>query len=195
MTKETAQENNRLIHQIIDREEEMFRSIRTRERSPCQDRPDTFRLMRWMSHSVLSRDTLLSYLSDLDAAREGRRNLMTEKYARMENLIPPLSHNPLIREIASIELGWMADLRRRFPHLVRGEAAAFDRYLRCEYETYSDRTLELLRAELETAKNRNLNLAEVRYLNLFEKLGYTSLEEVERKHRRGGFSTGNQESE
>jgi len=167
-----------LIEKIIATEQEMFLKVNAREHSACQEQPGTFKLMRWMSHSVLSRTTLASYLEDLDSAHEEERNLMTEKYARMENLIPPLQNNPLIDEIAAVELQWMQAFSKKYPHIIRDNPADFERYLRCEYETYSGNTLHLLYKDIQTALSRKLNLVELRYKNLFKRMGYSSLDEV-----------------
>lgn len=81
----------------------MFQKVRTIEPALCQDLPETFEIMREMNHSVLSLESLKSYLNDLNVALSKKRNLLTEKYARMNNTIPPLNNNPLIKEIVSIE--------------------------------------------------------------------------------------------
>jgi len=167
-----------LIEKIIAEEQKMFLSVNAREHSACQDQPETFKLMRWMSHSVLSQATLASYLVDLESAHEEERNLMTEKYARMENLIPPIKNSPVIHDIAAIELRWMRAFRKKYPRIIQDNPADFERYLRCEYETYSDCTLHLLNKDIQNALSRNLNLVELRYRNLFKRMGYDSLDEV-----------------
>ena len=93
----------------------MMRAVVSDGRSLCQERPGTFRAMREMSHSVLSRDTLASYLGDLRNAQVDGRNLVTEKYARMEGQIPPVSDCPLIPRIVAIESAWMKELCAAFP--------------------------------------------------------------------------------
>ena len=172
-----------LVQEIVDREWEMMSNVVSDGRSLCQERPGTFRAMREMTHSVLSRDTLASYAGDLrNAALEGR-NLVTEKYARMEGKIPPVSECPLIARIVAIESAWMNDLCEAFPLTFRSAVAYFERYESCELETFSDATLTLLYRDVLAARESGRNLVRERYESLFAKLGQGTLAEVEEKAR------------
>ncbi len=181
---QTQEDKWAIIDAIVDLELQMFQSVNALpgEGKACQERPDTFKIMRWMHHSVLTPATLTSYLEDLQVAVEQERNLVTEKYARMEGQIPQLKDNPRIYQIAEIECAWMKELRHRFPHTIQGNDNSFRNYLICELETYSDETLERLWGDIQEAQVRNLNLPELRYRNLFRRMGYKSLEEVEQKY-------------
>ena len=172
-----------LLDQIVEREWEMMRAVVSDGRSLCQERPGTFRAMREMSHSVLSRDTLASYLGDLRNAQVEGRNLVTEKYARMEGQIPPVSDCPLIPRIVAIESAWMEALCAAFPLTFQAAAGYFARYESCELETYSDTTLTLLYRDVLRAREENRNLVRERYQNLFAKLGQGTLAEVEARAR------------
>jgi hypothetical protein len=133
------------LQDIIDLETAMFRSLNIGEPMP-EDRIKPFRMMRWMTYSVLADDTLKSWLADLRAARQTGRNVLTEKYARIDNLIPPIKNNPWIGEIVAAEVQWMEELHRRYPHMIRrqaDDAALFEKYAACELETWSDASLEL----------------------------------------------------
>ena len=171
----------KLIADIVERELAMFLQVRTAIPSLCQERPETFRTMREMSHTVLASDTLASYLKDLKSAEKKGRNLLTEKYARMDNVIPPLSDNPLIGEIVAIEADWMEVLKRRFPNTFRGDRTPFEIYLCSELETYSDDTLAFYHRDVTAARKKGENLAEVRYRRLFESLGYEDIAQVEHR--------------
>ena len=93
-----------LLHEIIVCELAMFLAVPNADGpSTCQERPQTFRLMRWMSLSVHDDSTLTSYLNDLKQAGMQGRNLMVEKYARMEDSLPPLTDNPLVDVITGEE--------------------------------------------------------------------------------------------
>lgn len=172
-----------LVDQIVGREWDMMQAVVSDGRSLCQERPGTFRAMREMSHSVLSRDTLASYLGDLRNAEVEGRNLVTEKYARMEGQIPPLSDCPLIPRIVSIESAWMKELCTAFPLTFQAAVTYFARYESCELETYSDTTLTLLYRDVLAAREGGRNLVRERYESLFAKLGQGALAEVEAQAR------------
>jgi len=171
-----------LLKSIIEIELDMFERVRTAEPSLCKDKPETFKVMRGMTHSVLSTETLESYLKDLHKAKAEGRNLLTEKYARMDNRIPPLKTNPIIDDIVEIEARWMKELSGRYPHTFKGQAS-FKIYLSSELETYSDQTLELYFEDLSKAEKEGRNLAEERYTMLFQQIGYSSIAEAEKKAR------------
>jgi len=172
-----------LIEKIIAFELGMFLEVKTKKtdgNSECQKKPEMFKLMRWMSHSVLSINTLKCYLEDLISAKIANRNLMTEKYALIDNMIPHINENPVIDKIAEIEVDWMQELKPKYPSLLQQSSTIFKKYMISEYETYSDETLNCLLNDINTAVQKNLNLTELRYNNLFKRLGYTSIEDLER---------------
>ncbi|MBK9374518.1 MAG: DUF4125 family protein [Holophagales bacterium] len=172
-------ERDTLVEEIVEREWDMMKAVVSDGRSLCQERPGTFRAMREMSHSVLSRDTLASYLGDLRNAFAEGRNLVTEKYARMEEKISPVSECPLIPRIVAIELEWMRELCADFPATFQASMAYFARYEACELETYSDSTLTLLYRDVLAARESGRNLVRERYENLFRRLGKGTIAEVE----------------
>jgi hypothetical protein len=113
-------------------------------------------------------EMLESYLDDLVTAQKNGRNLVTEKYARMDNLIPPLNTNPLIAKIVEIETKWQEEIKEQFPatydRLCLGKTQArdgsdFSIYLRCELETYSDKTIDLYYQHVKKALDKNENSA------------------------------------
>lgn len=159
----------------------MFQRVKTAEPSLCKERPEGFKTMREMTHSVLSVQTLKSYLEDLQKAKAEGRNLLKEKYARMDNIISPLKSNPLIEEIVKIEAHWMRELSEKYPMSFKAGSDVFETYLSCELETYSDKTLELYFRDISKTEKERRNLAEERYTLLFQKIGYRSIAEVERK--------------
>jgi hypothetical protein len=181
-------EKDQLIENILQLELEMFLNVRSRYPVSCQENPDAFRFHRGAQFSVWSEETLQSYLDDLIKAKGQDQNLMTLKYARMENLIPVLKTNPLIDKIVHMEVEAQRDMLLRYPDtLGQGRpleddstgATSFKTYLRGELETYSDRTLELLHRDIQEASDRGENWVQQLYTNLFRKLGYKSLDEVE----------------
>ncbi len=172
----------------------MFQNVNTLERTTCQDAPEGFRLARGSAFQTWSEATLESYYSDLVQAMDEGKNLMTLKYARMDNLIPALNLSPLIDEIVKIEVLWQEELSEKYPHVVilgqtsgycgAEESAShitFDIYLRCELETYSQHTLEFYYQDVSKALKEKSNLQERKYAYLVESMGYSSLEKVEEK--------------
>lgn len=182
-----------LIERILDLEMNMFLNVRSEVPVSCQENPDAFRLHRRAQFSVWSEDTLSSYHDDLlDAERQGR-NLMTLKYARMEDLIPSLSENPIIVAIVQMALEAQRGMLLRYPNILsRGRpleddssgSTSFSTYLRGELETYSERTLELLHRDIRQIGERGENWAIQTYTHLFRELGYVSLDEVEERLRK-----------
>ncbi len=181
MTNE-KRERKELLNDIIGTELEMFQRVRTAEPSVCQEQPETFKVMREMSHSVLSTETLESYLEDLQEAKVEGRNLLTEKYARMDNLIPPLKVDSAIKDIieniVKTESHWMEEFSAKYPRHFKGQIASFEVYLRGELETYSDKTLGLYFADISRAEKEGINLAEERYNELAKNLGYGSIDDM-----------------
>lgn len=163
----------------------MFISVRTSEPSSCQQMLKTFYAMRWMSHSVLSVDTLQSYFQDLVIATTVGRNLVTEKYARMDNLIPPLQENEAIDDIIRMEKEWMQRLHEKYPLIVQCDGK-FSNYAAGELETYSKATLTLYKRDVALAYDQKINLVEQRYLNLYKSMGFKDLDEVELMARKRG---------
>ena len=172
-----------MLRNIVDAEWRMFRAVRASEPAACQEEQETFRMMRWMSHCVLPDAVLELLLAHLEeSAREGR-NLMTEKYARMEGQIPPLKTTPLIGEIVAAERAWLLALQRRYPLTFPGTGERFETYLSCELETYSDPLLEACHRYVTAALETGRNLVEERYTALFKRLGCASIEAREQKGR------------
>ncbi|MDE6734421.1 MAG: DUF4125 family protein, partial [Desulfovibrio sp.] len=146
--------------EIIERELAMFLATPNEGgTADCQQRPDTFRVMRRMAHITHDDATLESYLDDLRAAEESGRNFMLEKYARMDDRLPPLSESPLLDEIADAENAFLEEAAKERPDCIqRNGSDIFRRYLRCELETLSPETLALYAEEVRRAKAEGRNL-------------------------------------
>jgi hypothetical protein len=179
-----------LISNILDLEWEMFSNVRNRDgRASCQEDPQTFRIIRSAGFMVWSEDTLESYLADLGEARDAGRNLMTEKYARMEGLIDVLNPDALllITEIVSKECSWAEEFRQRYPHARMGRpirdseappsVVSAETYSRAELETYSMRTLALYRRDNREIEARGQNRIEMAALNMSKR--FSEAQDVE----------------
>lgn len=156
----TSPEREALLDEIIERELAMFLATPNEGgTADCQQRPDTFRVMRRMAHITHDDATLKSYLEDLRAGEESGRNFMLEKYARMDDRLPPLSESPLLDEIADAENAFLeAAAKERPDRIQRNGSDIFRRYLRCELETLSPETLALYAEEVRRAKAEGRNL-------------------------------------
>ncbi|SDL29841.1 Protein of unknown function [Maridesulfovibrio ferrireducens] len=172
-----------LINEIIDRELNMFLAVKNRGgTSQCQELPESFRIMREMTHGVLPNSFLNSYKYDLKQAEKEGRNFMTEKYALMESLIPTISNSPQIKEIVQIESEWRKEVAAQFPRSVQPDGhESFCRYLGCELQTYSAATIIEYYDYMKSAQQELRNLVRERYELLMRKLGYASLQDCETK--------------
>ena len=178
MVNQKSQRDN-LLDRIIGMELDMFQAVREEKPSLCKDMPETFKVMRRMTHCVVSNETLESYLTDLSQAAANRRNLMTEKYARMDNLIPCLNANPVIDRVVQVEHRWREELANKYSRMFRTQSGqALDVYLHSELETYSDQTLELYFKDISDAVEERRNLVAERYTFLFRILGYSSIDDL-----------------
>ena len=177
----TEERRKALVEEIIERELDMFLAVKNRGgTSHCQERPESFRLMREITHAVLSEAFLESYRNDLLCAEEQGRNFMTEKYALMEALIPPLSADPRIKNLVAAEGAWRDEVAAQFPKSVQPEGhQSFCLYLGCELQTYSHATRTAYADCVDTARREGRNLVRERYELLMRKLDYESLETCE----------------
>ena len=180
-----------VIENILDIEERMFLAVPSRGPAPCRENPAGMRMFRGAQFQTWSGETLASYLDDLLEAERLDRNLMTLKYARMENLIPPLTANPLVGRMVDAQAAWYRGLIDRFPRFMRtarplgdglnpDPGASFRSYLAGELETYSDRTLALLNKDVTRMHEKGRNMVEEVFTHVIRGMGFESLEETER---------------
>ena len=176
-----------LVNEIIECELIMFLSVPAEGNPACRESPDNFRIHRSAQFSAWSEETLLSYLADLKAAETRGRNLMTYKYARMEEMIASENNSPYINNIVSAQTNWQNQVIEEYPKLMKNGRGlrdddasvldvSFERYLRAELESYSEKTLELLSADIDAYLDDGVNMSEQIYLNLLSNYGISSLE-------------------
>ena len=185
-------ENDRIIEAIQEIELAMFLTVNPTPTSSCQEYPESFKMHRRAQFAPWSLETLTSSLDDLHAAQDSGKNLMRLKYARMQGLILCLNANPLIDEIVRLKIDWQKEMFRRYPAVMSGarpladagevaQMTSFETYARGELETYSDRTLELLHADMLARRERGSNWSEEVYEALVQESGYPSLAEADRR--------------
>lgn len=195
-----------LVEEVIRREWDQFqRTENEGGRASCQGNWPMFHQMRASQFMTWPEDLLRSYLDDLDEANRVDRNLVTEKYARMmastapdeyreriEPFIPRLSDERVARQerVIAVQVAWARDFRGRYPKLGAAmrvlttaedtpEDTSFETYLRGELGTYSDRTMALYEAMVESLQADDRNLTEQTVANTVRLGGFADLEEAE----------------
>ena len=163
-----------LVSEIVEMEWDMFSSVKNRGgRAACQENPDTFKIIRTNTFMTWSEATLESYRGDLIRAKENGRNLMTEKYARMEGLLEPLDPaiDEIIDEIVKQECAWAEELMAKYPDVKMARpiyssqdttgAVSSETYSRGELSTYSKETLQSYLQDILEMKTKNINRIEL----------------------------------
>lgn len=179
-----------LIKSILDRELQMFLKVNGDQNAPCQEQPDAFKKIRGSIYEMWSDEMLESYFKDLIVAERTNRNLVFEKYARMDNKIPVLNKNPLIEKIVMVETKWQQEIREKYPHVYRltcrdqslaNDGSDFGVYLSCELETYSDNTLEKYYAHVKASFDKDENQSMEMLKKLALKSGIENLDVLEER--------------
>lgn len=196
-----------LISKIIEREWDMFQNVENiGGKASCQQDYQTFEIMRYSQAMSWSEETLESYVEDLQNAQKNKRNLLTEKYARMmestspleyaqiESLLPPLDPEvpEIIDQIVTIMINWEEEVIEEYPYIAsRGRplrstedtpyATSIETYLRGELSTYSLKTLKLYLENVLNQKAENINGSELIHNNTAKRYGYKSLGEANEK--------------
>lgn len=183
---------DQIISQILDIEEHMFTTVQHEPGGGCRQGLSGFQVHRRCQFMAWSLDTLESYLADLQEAGRKGQNLMTLKYARMGDQISPLQQGPTLDGILAQQLIWQREVAAKFPGLIsQGRPleedetdrdkgiVSFATYLRCELETYSAQTLDLLWRDTQGYRDRGVNMNEQVYRFLASAMGYDSLEAAE----------------
>lgn len=182
-----------LIEEITDIELKMFLDVSPAPtEDDCRQHTELFKLHRRAQFSPWSKKTLESYLKDLHQAVESGTNLIATKYLRMQGQIPAVNTNPLISEIADIQLEWQTQMVEKYPKLMTRArpisqdkdstvCTSFETYLKGELETYSNRTLALLSLDIQRYRENDTNMSEQLYHYLVKHMGYASLEQAEQQ--------------
>lgn len=177
-----------LVAAVLDSEWEMFQQVKSAYPVSCQQSPQTFRQVRGSIFEQWTEEMLVSYLGDLRKAKQEGRNLLTEKYARMDNRLPRTNFHPLIDAVVAIETDWQLEIKEKYPYLYsrvcRGSDATddgrnFSVYLRCELETYGERTIELYHQQVRNYRRQDVNLSLKMLERLAIKSGFKDLDHAE----------------
>lgn len=195
-----------MTDRIIAMEWEMFQQVNNvGGRASCQDRPDTFDIMRSSQLRCWPEKLLESYEADLIAAKAEGDNLLTYKYGYMmaqtdpegyekiRDKLPPVSSEKaaLVEKIVAQQMAQHHQLASRYPKYMRrtrpSDSHADDiygwtsaeTYLRGELKTYSMRTLELYDDFMQTPEGGHL--VEDIMTATVRSYGYRDLEDAEKR--------------
>lgn len=194
-----------IIEEVIELEWPMFHNVNNEGgRADCQYNRRTFTEMRASQYSAWDIPTLESYRDDLKAAKARDWNLLTEKYGRMmastapdqyariAHLLPPVSDEKkeLVEEIVLIQTACRQAFADKYPKLAAAgrkmytaqdsdSDTSYETYITGEFQTYSEKTLELYRAHLIDCLVHRKNMVEKMMETLVRFYGYKSLEEAE----------------
>jgi hypothetical protein len=179
-----------LIDQIIALELTMLQTVPVRQRSFCQEEPQRFSLYRRAQFVSWSLRTLSSYLEDLLVAQKADVNLLTLKYAQMENLLPRRNDTQLVEPLVDAMCQWQGEFMARYPHFMAqgrplregdtnsGETS-FETHLRGELESYSTATLESLWRDVQCLQQQGKSMSEQTYAYLVQQWGLDSVDHLE----------------
>ena len=171
-----------LINQILDIELDWFLNVNPTITADCQRNPDAFKLMRGSNFETWSEKTLALYLTHLHDSRSEERNLVREKYAKMQGSIPCQNSSQTLTDNLEIQQRWNQEAREKYPHILRqGDESGFAWYLRCELDTYSPAVLESYLQDLKAAVRKQQNLVIETYERIAQKLGHASLDDWHRQ--------------
>lgn len=199
-----------MINEIIQREWDFFQDVQNiGGRASCQDDFETFYLQRKAQFELFPKDLQISYLKDLENAKNDGRNMIMEKYAYMmastdpvyfdtiQSALPVVDEQKreLIDSFCQIEVSMRESFNQEYPYLSQlsretytrndqEDDTSFETYLRGELMTYSDQTLYLYGQMLvEMMKNEKNFIVEI-MKNTVRLYGYKNLEEAEKKHKK-----------
>lgn len=194
-----------MIREIVEREWNAFTNAPNEGgKAACQQDPETFEIMRLSQYNTWPDELLASWLADIIAAEARGWNVMTEKYARMEESTQPLhylqikpllparseTHRMVTDQIVAIQVGWMEEFAAAYPKMA-GRArfihtdddtpwtTSYETYQRAECGTYSDETLQKYGRFIVDLYRRGENLAMLIMGNTARLYGYADLDDAE----------------
>ena len=195
-----------IIESIIQMEWEFFDKVENEGgRASCQDNWETFSKMRRSQYMAWPLPLLESWKADLVRANEEGRNPLTEKYGYMMCISDPEGNTEIIRRLPTVSPEKRQTARRIVDRLIpqnetfrakyprvsgRGrplktseESAAgwtsIETYELGELWTYSQKTLELFDANLDTYEKEGKSYPETVVENGLKLRGFKSLKEAE----------------
>lgn len=205
--KKTVNSDREAVNEIVMLEWQAFDKVQNEGgRASCQDDWDTFSIMRRSQYDTWTDEMLDSYIDDFYTANEHGWNLITEKYARMEESTAPDSYaaikdelpevddtkKAIVEQIVGIQVDWMEQFAAQYPKAASNARSihtsddteintSYETYLRGELLTYSARTLALYGQFIVKLAGEGRNLACMIMENTAKAYGYGSLKDLEEK--------------
>lgn len=198
-------EKEKIINKILEKEWKYFSNLNNiGGRADCQDNREDFIIMRKSQWETFNKETLLSYLEDLNL----KNNPLFQKYAQMmkynspeeyekiKNILEKASEEKtdLVNKIMFIYMEWEKEFFERYPifssmgrPLYSSEddniETSIETYLRGELLSYSEKTLKLYLNYVIDNKEKNINLAIKNMDNLARMQGFNDSDEVEEYYK------------
>ena len=177
-------------------------------RAVCQDNWGTFSIMRLSQYNNWTHEMLVRYATDFLLAYGSGLNLISEKYARMEEStapeewekikdnFPPIDDETknIIEAIVGIQVKWMEDFAEKYPSFAGNARSihtsedtvfntSYETYLRGELSTYSGMMLTLYGGFVTSLLKDGKNLAYLTMEQTAKLYGYESVEGAEARLR------------
>ena len=198
-------EKEKIINKILEKEWKYFSNLNNiGGRADCQDNREDFIIMRKSQWETFNKETLLSYLEDLNL----KNNPLFQKYAQMMKYNSPEEYEKikdilekaseektdLVNKIMFIYMEWEKEFFERYPifssmgrPLYSSEddniETSIETYLRGELLSYSEKTLKLYLNYVIDNKEKNINLAIKNMDNLARMQGFNDSDEVEEYYK------------
>ncbi|MCR5654820.1 MAG: DUF4125 family protein, partial [Lachnospiraceae bacterium] len=195
-----------LVKEIVKAEWQSFdQVINEGGRAGCQDDWPTFSIMRSSQYNTWTDAMLLQYLTDFKVAQARGRNMIMEKYGRMEETsspekweeikdkFPQLSEEKkaIMEQIIALQVGWMEAFADEYPNLAANARrihteedapwdTSYETYLRGEIATYSDRMLKLYAQFIVGLQSKGENLAYQIMTETVHMYGYADLDAAQK---------------
>ena len=198
-------EKEKIINKILEKEWKYFSNLNNiGGRADCQDNREDFIIMRKSQWETFNKETLLSYLEDLNS----KNNPLFQKYAQMMKYNSPEEYEKIkdilekvseektdvVNKIMFIYMEWEKEFFERYPIFSsmgrplysskdNDIETSIETYLRGELLSYSEKTLKLYLDYIIVNKEKNMNLAIKNMDNLAKMQGFNDSDDVEEYYK------------
>jgi len=191
---------NTTVERIVDLEWNMLlQSAQMEGATNIDGDKKIFSDMRSAQFSAWSDKAAESYLTDLNIAATGNRNLIVEKniramkiyapeqYEKIKEMLEPVPEKKeaLVSEISDLLIAQMEECYKKYPNISTGqqlrsaedtdEMMSVETHQKAEFMTYSEATLEALKAHIKALEAEGESLTENILGNSIKLYGFESL--------------------